>query len=118
MRRWNIAERDAGRVDDQAVRAMLERLDLQCHGVAGQSPVIGRRTLTRRVNLRSAKRATIARSTRYTGVIRASALRDPERRVDLVAEREAARVGVGLGGVEPVRHIRVADAVLEVDETE
>ena len=43
---------------------------------------------------------------------------DSQRRVDLVAEREAARVGVGLGGVEAVRHIRIADPVFQVDEAE
>ena len=42
----------------------------------------------------------------------------PERGVDLVAERDAARVRVGLGGVETIRHVRVADPVLEVDEPE
>ncbi len=43
---------------------------------------------------------------------------DAQRGVHLVAEREAARVGVGLGGVEAVGHVGVADPVFEVDEAE
>lgn len=31
-----IAERDAGRIEDEAVRAMLERLDLQEAGISGR----------------------------------------------------------------------------------
>lgn len=38
--------------------------------------------------------------------------------VDLVTESEAARVRIGLGGVEAIRHIRVADSVFQVDKTE
>ena len=41
-----------------------------------------------------------------------------QRGVHLVAEREAARVSVGLGGVEAVGHVGVADPVFEVDEAE
>jgi len=48
----------------------------------------------------------------------ASARHNPECRVDLIAERHAAWVGVGLGGVVAIHHVRVADPVLEVDETE
>ena len=36
--------------------------------------------------------------------------------VHLVTEGEAARISVGLGGVEPVHHIRVTDSGLQVDE--
>jgi hypothetical protein len=43
---------------------------------------------------------------------------DAQRGVHLVAEREAAWVGVGLGGVEAVGHVGVADPVFEVDEAE
>ena len=38
--------------------------------------------------------------------------------VDLVGERDAARVGVAFGGVEVVHDVGVADAVFEVDEAE
>jgi hypothetical protein len=41
-----------------------------------------------------------------------------QRGVDLVTERKAARVGVGLGGVEPVRHVGIADPMFQVDEAE
>lgn len=40
----------------------------------------------------------------------------PERGVDLVGQDDAARIRVGLGGVEAVHHVGVADPVLEVDE--
>jgi hypothetical protein len=49
---------------------------------------------------------------------RRSVRADSERGVDLVTEREAARVGVGFGGVETVSHVGVADPVFQVDEAE
>src|SRR4029077_3044660 len=44
--------------------------------------------------------------------------RDTQCRVDLVTQGNAARVGVGLCGVELVHDVAEADAVLEVDESE
>lgn len=41
---------------------------------------------------------------------------DAQCGVDLVTEGDAARVGVGHGGVEPVHHIRVTDPVFRVGE--
>jgi hypothetical protein len=38
--------------------------------------------------------------------------------VDLVGQHHAAGVGVTFRGVEVIHHLRVADAVLEVDERE
>jgi hypothetical protein len=51
-------------------------------------------------------------------VMSGSALLDSELRVDLVAHDDAARIGVGLGRVEMIHHVCVADSVLQVDETE
>jgi hypothetical protein len=47
-----------------------------------------------------------------------SVLLDPEHRVDLVAHHDTAGIGVGLGRIEVIHHIGVADPVLQVDETE
>ncbi|GFP49412.1 hypothetical protein LAUMK7_04149 [Mycobacterium kansasii] len=47
-----------------------------------------------------------------------SARSDTERGVDLVAQGDAARVGVGLTGVVAVHHVRVADPVFQIDKPE
>jgi hypothetical protein len=49
---------------------------------------------------------------------RGSVRGDSQRGVDLVAQREAAGVRIGLGGVEAIHHVRVADSVFQIHEPE
>lgn len=43
---------------------------------------------------------------------------DLKRRLDLVTKGEVAWVCVGLGGVEAIHHIRLADSVFQIDKPE
>jgi hypothetical protein len=64
------------------------------------------------------RRAEATRKAELNRICPSRLLLDPEHRVDLVAHDNTAGVGVGLGRVEMIHHVGVADPVLEVDETE